>query len=104
MSRSRRDWRSRLGQPATVVLFRTPLKWRYAVHLVDPRGVLDGGLPDEPHESAPESAQEAMRRWIEDTFQRPVTMAWTPTDNPDWWTGNVTATRPGTAGEAKSLR
>ncbi|MEU8530836.1 hypothetical protein AB0C77_35435 [Streptomyces sp. NPDC048629] len=40
-----------------------------------------------------------MHRWIEDTFQNPVTMAWTPTDKPDWWTGDVTAAQSGTAEE-----
>ncbi|MFG2978214.1 hypothetical protein ACGFYY_35140 [Streptomyces sp. NPDC048331] len=84
MPRTRKDWRSRLGRPATVVLFRTPDKWRFAVYLADPGGVLDGALPNESPDGSPESAQEAIHRWIEDTFQQPVTMAWTPTDKPDW--------------------
>ncbi|WP_327243012.1 hypothetical protein [Streptomyces sp. NBC_01320] len=101
MPRPRQDWRSRLGRPAAVVLFRTPLKWRFAVYLAEPGGVLDGALPNESPGGSPESAQEAMHRWIEDTFQRPVTMAWTPTDKPDWWTGDVTASRSGTAVEQR---
>ncbi len=84
------QWRDRLGRPATVVLFRTPLKWRFAVHCTDPGGVLDGALLDEPADSAPESAQAAMCRWVQETFQQPVAMmTWTPGDQPDWWTGIV---------------
>ncbi|MFC9792959.1 hypothetical protein [Streptomyces sp. NPDC057695] len=94
----RKDWRSRLGRPVTVVLFRTPDEWRYAVYLADPGGVLDGVLPDVSPEGSPESAQEAMHLRIEDAFQQPVRMAWAPTGKPDWWTGDVTATRSGTAG------
>jgi hypothetical protein len=90
-SKSRQDWRARLGRPDTVVLFRTPLKWRFAVYCVEPLGILDGALTDEPADSSPESAQAAMRQWAQDSFQRPLMMAWTPGGQPDWWTGAVSA-------------
>jgi hypothetical protein len=32
-------------------------------------GVLDGALTDEPADGPPESAQTAMRHWVQDTFQ-----------------------------------
>ncbi|MCX5401428.1 hypothetical protein [Streptomyces sp. NBC_00102] len=91
----KRDWRSRLGRPAAVVLYRTPVTWRFAIHF-EPGGVLDGALRGASPGGSPESAQEAMRRWVEDTFQRPVGMAWTPTDAPDWWAGDITDSDSGT--------
>jgi hypothetical protein len=89
MSKSRQEWRDRLGRPTTVVLFRTPLRWRFAVHFAQPGGVLDGALTDESAEGPPESAQAAMRHWVQDTFQQPVTVTWSPGGQPDWWTGTV---------------
>ena len=74
-----------------VVLFRTPLRWRFAVYCAEPGGVLDGALTDEPTDSTPESVQAVMCQWVQDTFQRPVTIAWAPSDQPDWWTGTVSA-------------
>ena len=85
-------WWEKLGRPSAVVLFRTPLKWRYAVYFTDPGGVLDGGLNDVPADSAPSPAQTAMHDWIEDTFHRSFAVAWADTDKPDWWTGTVTST------------
>jgi hypothetical protein len=89
ISKPRQEWRDRLGRPATVVLFRTPLKWRFAAYFAEPDGVLDGALTDEPADSSPESAQAAICHWVQDTFQRSVTVTWTPCDQPDWWTGTV---------------
>lgn len=89
MSKTRQEWRDRLGRPAMVVLCRTPLRWRYAVYFAEPGGVLDGALTDEPADGPPESAQAAMRHWVQDTFQQPVTVTWTASDQPEWWTGTV---------------
>jgi hypothetical protein len=72
-----------------VVLCRTPLRWRYAVYFAEPGGVLDGALTDEPADGPPESAQATMRHWVQDTFQQPVTVTWTASDQPEWWTGTV---------------
>ncbi|QMU72871.1 hypothetical protein [Streptacidiphilus sp. P02-A3a] len=71
------------------MLFRTPLTWRFAVYCDDPGGILDGALPDEPASSAPESAQATMCQWVQETFQHPVAIDWTPGDQPDWWTGSI---------------
>ncbi|MEV8038907.1 hypothetical protein [Streptomyces sp. NPDC086182] len=92
MPAAARAWWKKLGSPSAVVLFRTPLKWRFAVYFTDPDGVLDGGLIDEPADSAPQSAQTAMHGWIEDTFHRSFAVTWAETDKPDWWTGTITST------------
>ncbi len=89
MSKTRQEWRDRLGRPAMVVLFRTPLRWRYAVYFAEPGGVFDGALTDEPADGPSESAQAAMRQWVQDTFQQPVAVTWKASDRPDCWTGTV---------------
>lgn len=101
MREAARTGQEKLGRPTTVVLFRASLKWRFAVYLADPGGVLDGGLADEPADSAAHSAQSAMHAWLEETFHRSFAVTWADTDRADWWTGTVIPTAHDATGKLR---
>ncbi|MFE7529512.1 hypothetical protein ACFU7Y_27880 [Kitasatospora sp. NPDC057542] len=86
-------WRG-LGTPKTLVLFRTPDQWRYAVHFEAPGGFADGFL-DRPAPSCDaELAQAALRLKAEEITHRELEVSWQSTDQPDWWTGIITKVGP----------
>ncbi|MFE4361019.1 hypothetical protein [Kitasatospora sp. NPDC056800] len=86
-------WR-RLGTPATLVLYRTPNRWRYAVYFTGPGGIADGGL-DEPAPSCePVIAQTAMHRKAEELTHRTLEVTWQEADQDGCWTGVITNPGP----------
>ena len=92
-SRRKPYWRT-LGTPKTLVLYRTPKRWRFAVYFEAPGGTADGAL-DRPEPSCePETAQAALHRRAEELTHRKLDVSWQPADQPDWWTAVVTQVGP----------
>ena len=72
--------------PTSLVLYRTPKDWRYAIYLA---GVADGRLLD-LHPSASEvEAQNALVDLVEDGIGRRIRVNW-KTEGDDWWSTEVT--------------
>ncbi|WP_330180585.1 hypothetical protein OHB26_29855 [Nocardia sp. NBC_01503] len=94
MTDERPAGRSRWGTPTTLVLYRTPDRWRHAVYLSDPDGVLDGSLPDIAPTCAVEQAQSDLHRRVELANGRRFHLSWHEADKPDWWTAEVTDLGP----------
>ncbi|GAA2157055.1 hypothetical protein GCM10009760_58750 [Kitasatospora kazusensis] len=86
-------WRT-IGTPTTLVLYRTPDRWRFAVYFTDPRGVADGGLDHPVPSCEPEIAQAALHRRAEELTHRKLDVAWQEAGQPGCWTGAVTNTGP----------
>lgn len=86
-------WRT-LGTPATLVLYRTPDNWRYAVYFTGPAGVTDGALADPPSSSGPDVAQAALLHKAEEFTRRQLEVLWRESDQPDWWIGSVASAGP----------
>ncbi|MFG2918859.1 hypothetical protein ACGF0D_38990 [Kitasatospora sp. NPDC048298] len=82
------------GTPTTLVLYRTPERWRYAVHFTGPEGVADGALDHPTTSGEPESAQAAMHRRAEEFTRRELEISWAEADRPDHWTGLITSAGP----------
>ncbi|MFE2866290.1 hypothetical protein [Embleya sp. NPDC059259] len=92
MGKRRPYWRA-LGTPATLMLYRTPERWRYAIYFA-PGGVACGGLDDPPPSSNPGGAQVAVHRGAEEFTHRELEVTWNEADEPDRWTGVVTNAGP----------
>lgn len=79
------NWPERIRdemQPLTsLVLYRTPSGWRYAIYA---GGVMDGRLDDVPTDAPEAVAQRALVRFVEEGYGEPIQVQWRPTD-PDWW-------------------
>ncbi|MER7511769.1 hypothetical protein ABTX82_25930 [Streptomyces lavendulae] len=86
-------WR-RIGTPKTLVLYRTPERWRYAVYFEAPVGFADGYLAHPAPTSGPGTAQSALHRRAEELTHRELEVCWQPADQPDCWTGAVTKAGP----------
>ena len=86
-------WRT-LGTPTTLVLLRTPDRWRYAVYFTGPAGVADGALADPPTSSEPDIAQAALLHKTEELTHRQLEIRWHESDRPDSWTGTVASAGP----------
>jgi hypothetical protein len=86
-------WRT-LGTPTTLVLYRTPGKWRYAVYFTGPAGVADGALADPPSSSEPDLAQTALLQKAEELTHRQLEVLWSESDQPDCWAGIVARVGP----------
>lgn len=73
-------------QPLTsLVLYRTPSGWRYAVHAGE---VMDGRLDDVPTDAPEAVAQRALVRFVEEGSGRPVQVQWRRAQ-PDWWVSDA---------------
>ncbi|MFD8645792.1 hypothetical protein ACFV14_36415 [Streptomyces zaomyceticus] len=94
MTSRRKHWRDGLGTPATMVLFRTPDHWRYALYFSEPRGVADGYLARPGSDGEPDDAQAAAHAKAEELAGRPLTISWRTGEKPGWWTGAVTTDSP----------
>jgi hypothetical protein len=81
------DWRSKLGIPEKLVLYRTPDRWRFAIY-GDTGNVADGYL-DTSIGTDVEEAQGALVSRASDIAQISLTVSW-HTSQPGWWTGDVT--------------
>ncbi|MCX4918923.1 hypothetical protein [Streptomyces sp. NBC_00687] len=86
-------WRT-LGTPTTLVLYRTPDNWRYAIYFTGPPGVADGALADPPSPSEPDVAQAALLHKAEELTRRQLEVLWRASDQPDSWTGSVASAGP----------
>ncbi len=86
-------WRT-WGTPKTLVLHRTPDRWRFALYFEPPGGIADGALDHPAPTCAPEAAQTALHRRAEELTHRRLELSWQPTDQPDQWTGAVTKAGP----------
>ncbi|MFJ9447887.1 hypothetical protein ACIRRH_39575 [Kitasatospora sp. NPDC101235] len=94
MGSKRKPYWWTFGTPTTLVLYRTPERWRYAVYFTGPKGVADGALDHPAASGEPESAQAAMHRKAEELTRRELEVTWQETDQPGWWTGVVTNAGP----------
>ncbi|MFE4977681.1 hypothetical protein ACFRAR_36930 [Kitasatospora sp. NPDC056651] len=83
-----------IGTPKTLVLYRTPDRWRFAVYFEAPGGIADGFLDRPAPTCEPEPAQAALHLRAEELTHRELEVSWQPTDRPDWWTGVVTKAGP----------
>ncbi len=90
----RRPYRRTFGTPTSLVLYRTPDGWRYAVHLTGPAGIADGSLAGPPPSSEPHIAQAALVRKAGELPHRRLDVLRHVPDQPDWWTGTVTVAGP----------
>ncbi len=90
MTSKRKHWRDGLGSPATIVLFRTPDRWRYALYFSEPRGVADGCLAHPGADSEPGEAQTAARAKAEQIAGQSLAISWQTSEEPGWWTGAIT--------------
>jgi hypothetical protein len=89
------DWRSRVGRPKYLVLYRTTTRWRYAIYTTG--GVADGYL-DTPLTASAERAQLDLAQCAEElvdfaqraeeSAREPLAITWRPCE-PDGWTGEV---------------
>jgi hypothetical protein len=89
------DWRSRIGQPKYLVLYRTTTRWRFAIYTTG--GVADGSL-DTPLTASTEQAQRDLAQHAEELIdfaqrtegsaREPLAITW-QASKPDWWTGEV---------------
>jgi hypothetical protein len=82
------DWRSRLGKPRLLVLYKSTRQWRHAIYGAS-GNVLDGHL--RLHVDAPaEEAQAELVRIASEIAQMPLTVEWTVAERPGFWAGQVT--------------
>jgi hypothetical protein len=97
MGRRKKPHRSTFGAPRTLVLYRTPERWRFALYFEGAGGVLDGALDRPAPDGEPGAAQAALHRRAEELTHRELEVRWQPGGEPDWWTGAVTraASLPG---------
>jgi hypothetical protein len=86
------DWRSRIGRPKYLVLYRTTTRWRYAIYTTG--GVGDGYL-DTPLTASAEQVQRDLAQELidfalgaEESAREPLAITWHPS-KPDGWTGEV---------------
>ncbi len=78
----------------SLVLYRTPERWRFAVFFVG-GGVVDGALSDDvAPDCEPAVAQAAMEQTATNLLHRTLEVTWHPSDQADGWTGEVTAASP----------
>ncbi|MEV7778476.1 hypothetical protein [Kitasatospora sp. NPDC088351] len=94
MGNARKPYWRTFGTPRTLVLYRTPDRWRYAVYFENPRGIADGALDRPAVSCEPETAQAAMRLKAAELTCRELDVDWAATDQPGWWTGAVTRVGP----------
>lgn len=66
---------------SSLVLYRTPTGWRYAIYA---GGVMDGRLDEVPADAAETDAQGALVALVEAGYGRRIQVDWQMTD-PDWW-------------------
>ena len=71
---------------SSLVLYRTPSGWRYAVYA---GGVTDGRLGDVASDAPEAEAQRALVRLVEEGYGRPIRVEWKVT-NTDWWVTDAT--------------
>jgi len=64
-----------------MVLYRTPVAWRYAIYA---GGVMDGRLSSVPVDAPEIRAQAALVRMVEDGYGRPIRARWRATDSGCW--------------------
>lgn len=91
MTSTRKDWRDSLGAPVTIVLFRAPDRWRYALYFSEPHGVADGYLAHPGADIEPGEAQTAACAKAEEIAGRSLAISWQASGEPGWWTGAVTS-------------
>lgn len=89
--------RATFGEPKTLVLYRTPEQWRFAVHLAA-GGIFDGYLGEPDSHCEPALAQVALEQRAGELSGRVLRVLWRAADKPDWWTGEVIGLR-GVIGE-----
>lgn len=94
MGSSRKPYWHTFGTPKTLVLYRTPDRWRFAIYFEAPGGTADGALDHPAPSGEPETAQAALHRRAEELTHRQLEVSWQPTDRPDWWTGVITTVGP----------
>ncbi|MEU3727161.1 hypothetical protein [Streptomyces sp. NPDC031705] len=94
MARTPKPHRLALGTPTTIVLYRTPDRWRYAVYFAGPGGVADGALGAPSPSCEPGAAQAAAVRKAEELGRRRLEVRWHAAHEPGWWTGTVTDAGP----------
>jgi hypothetical protein len=92
-SKRRPYWRT-LGTPTSLVLYRTPGGWRYAVHFTGLADIADGTLAGPPHSSEPDIAQAATVQKAEELTHRRLDVLRHAPGQPNWWTGTVTVAGP----------
>lgn len=81
------DWRSRLRHPRVLVLYKSADRWRYAIYVAN-GDVADGYL--HLHVDVPaDEAQADLVRVASELAQRPLTVQWTVTEYPGFWSGQV---------------
>ena len=79
------DWRSNVGRPRYLVLYRTTTRWRFAIYTTG--GVADGSL-DTSLATPAEQAQRDLSLRAEGIAGEPLVITW-QASKPDWWTGEV---------------
>ncbi|MFJ8785370.1 hypothetical protein [Streptomyces sp. NPDC102476] len=84
MASKRRPYWRIFGTPTSLVLYRTPDGWRYAVHFTGPAGIADGTLAGPPPSSEPDIAQAALVQKAEELIHRRLDVLWYAPDQPDW--------------------
>jgi hypothetical protein len=94
MASKRQPYWLTIGTPTTLVLYRTVVRWRYAVYFNEPSGIADGALNDPASSSAPGIAQAACHQKAEELTRRRLEILWRESDQPDGWTGTVTSAGP----------
>ena len=78
-------------EPKSVVLYRTPEKWRWMA--TDAKGgMLDGGLKETPPDAPVEEAQAELLSTLSWLGETPLEADWRPADQPDCWHGDVRPT------------
>ena len=78
------------GYPTSVVLYRTPGGWRFAV-TTEKRAIIDGHLRDLAVDCDPDVAQRELSRMLEDANGTRLSVTWREADKPDWWIGAIEA-------------
>ncbi|MEU0213406.1 hypothetical protein [Streptomyces canus] len=94
MASERRPYWRTFGTPTSLVLYRTPGGWRYAVQFTGPAGIADGVLAGPPPSCEPDIAQAGLVRMAEELIHRRLDVFWHAPGQPDWWTGTVTVAGP----------
>jgi hypothetical protein len=79
---------ARFGRPVSVVLYRTPERWRW-MQVDDKGGMLDGALPDTPATSDAAAAQAEFIRRLSQAEGEPWTAEWREGEQPDWWQADL---------------
>ncbi len=81
------------GPPTLALLYRGREKWRYAIY-TEHGGVADGYIGEvplaAPWEAAGERLELKVSAWARELHGVDVEIEWSPADEPDWWTGEVT--------------